>query len=99
MHVVHIHESGERFSVLGFFFDVENGGDFENEFLAAIDVENAPDYTWDDGTPLTNANLSSFLSSVDVDKYWHYDGSFTTPPCTEGVEWFVIDQVQPISQA
>jgi len=97
MHVVHIHESGERFSVLGFFFDVETGGDSENEFLTAIDVANAPATTADAGNPLVNANLASFLGTVDMKRYWHYNGSLTTPPCTEGVEWLNIEEVQPIS--
>ena len=82
-----------RFSVLSFFFDVEKGGNSENEFLAAIDVANAPATTADPGTELTNANLATFLSSVDMKKFWYYDGSMTVPPCTEGVEWLVMEQV------
>jgi carbonic anhydrase len=39
MHVVHLHDSGTRFSVLGFMFDVEEGGNSENEFLKSIAVE------------------------------------------------------------
>jgi carbonic anhydrase len=30
--------------------------------------------------------------------YWTYMGSLTTPPCTEGVRWFVLEQDLPISR-
>lgn len=30
--------------------------------------------------------------------YYRYDGSFTTPPCTEGVKWFVMEQAVELSR-
>lgn len=30
--------------------------------------------------------------------YWAYDGSLTTPPATEGVRWFVIEEPVPMTR-
>ncbi len=30
--------------------------------------------------------------------YWTYMGSLTTPPCTEGVRWYVLEQDLPVSR-
>ena len=76
--------------VIGVFFDMEEGGSTENPFLASL-FESAGNENE------VNISLRNFLGGVDMTDYWSYDGSLTTPPCSEGLKWSVIKQVQPIS--
>lgn len=42
--------------------------------------------------------MDGFLTnSVDTEAFWSFDGSLTTPPCTEGIKWTVLKQIQSIS--
>ena len=78
-------------AVIGIFFDMEEGGSSTNAFLETVFD------AIDSGT--SKVGMRQFLSTIDMTDYWSYDGSFTTPPCTEGIKWSVIKQVQPIPQA
>ena len=82
-------------AVIGIFFDVQEGGDFDNAFLDAMFIAIAGKGL---STP-PKVPLRDFLSRIDMSEYWSYKGSLTTPPCTEGLKWTVIKQVQPISKA
>jgi len=31
--------------------------------------------------------------------YYHYEGSLTTPPCSQTVQWFILDRPAPVTQA
>ena len=81
--------------VIGIFFDRNQGGNYENSFLESL---NNAIVTKDSAKP-TTVDVREFLHGVDMSSYWSYDGSLTTPPCTEGLKWSVIQQVQPISDA
>lgn len=51
------------------------------------------------GTSTTTADLISLGGLFPPDRgYWAYDGSLTTPPCTEGVRWFVFKQEEEVSR-
>jgi carbonic anhydrase len=42
-------------------------------------------------------NFSDLPMYQNHESYFSYSGSLTTPPCTEGVRWFILQAVEPIS--
>merc|ERR1719223_1456102 len=42
-------------------------------------------------------DFKELFNGVGLDHYWNYDGSFTTPPCTEAVSFYILMGRAPIS--
>jgi carbonic anhydrase len=85
MHMVHSSDAGQLL-VIGFLVDVGKSDPFLVQFLKTP-LTDEPDAT----APINNVDFSTLANAVDASQFWTYQGSLTTPPCTEGVT-FVISQ-------
>lgn len=100
VHFVHIDVITRKpAAVIGVLFkaaeDIDGtGNNGHSHFLHEI----MPDDVYDDGEHKATIYLDDFFSNIDFRQMYYYDGSFTTPPCTEGINWFVVTNVLEISK-
>jgi len=90
-HFVHADQDG-RFAVIGVMFEVGKS----NPELAQM---------WKN-MPTANQSKSTLIHALTKIKllpeeksYYRYNGSLTTPPCTEGVRWYILKDTIEASQA
>ena len=85
------HKFGEEWGVLSVLFDAEK--DTENAFLAAVNPTNL---TADKNE--RNLPLGDLFKELSNNYYGYFPGSQTAPPCAEGVNWFIVEEVQAMSK-
>ncbi|XP_075252573.1 uncharacterized protein LOC142344644 [Convolutriloba macropyga] len=91
-------------TVLGFMIDVydgegfQHGGEFGN-ILEAITKLKYKDNLEEYANSISISDLIPLYNPEFMSKFYHYDGSLTTPPCIEVVNWFVFQDPIYISQA
>ena len=89
MHLVHRKEGG----FLGVVGQVYRLGEPDPLVEALIEAYPEPGQVSHSGFTL---NAGDFVPADGG--YYHYQGSLTTPPCSEGVDWYVLRQLKTVSQ-
>jgi carbonic anhydrase len=89
LHMVHVNEEGEEAAVLAIRLDP---GTTDSPFFAQL----PPIIGFNDTTQVTNVEINPRLALQGVNEFsefWTYQGSLTSPPCREGIRWFVARSI------
>jgi len=83
-----------KYAIVSILFNADNAAG-NNAFIDALTVA-----TIGTGSSVT-LNLQTVLGNVlpTTIPYYTYQGSFTTPECTQNVNWYVVESVQSITSS
>lgn len=97
LHLVHANAKGKERAVVAIFIDPGNTDSaFAAQFISA------PVPNFDSTTTVATESMDLKLAIAeagDFREFWTYDGSLTSPPCTEGIRFFVSRSVMTVGNA
>ena len=91
LHLVHKNYEDGSLAVMAVYFDEHEGGNIENPFIDALELD-------EENPVVEDIPLHHLMRLVNTEYFYHYEGSLTTPPCTEGVQWIVFPEPIYISE-
>jgi len=93
LHAVFADPGSDKKAVIGMLYAIGR----TNRFLSGLLAEGLPQKSGDEvSDPSRHVNVADAFT--DVSKYYTYPGSLTTPPCSETVTWFVLEERAELSQ-
>ncbi|KAI8821316.1 alpha carbonic anhydrase, partial [Fimicolochytrium jonesii] len=100
MHMVHTSAAGE-IAVVAVMFEFADAAtvaaDTSRAFLTPILAGLSAIKTTGTTTQLKNFNFAALAPMIAKSKEWVYSGSLTTPPCSEGVIFNILDDTMKIT--
>lgn len=90
-HFVHQSKKGEL-AVLAMMFIPGNADKTVAGLWESLPMEKG------ESAKLSSSVLKAIESDAKVKKYYRFNGSLTTPPCTEGVRWIVLETPMTVSE-
>ncbi|KAG8047233.1 hypothetical protein GUJ93_ZPchr0008g12344 [Zizania palustris] len=94
LHMVHLNAQNEA-AVIGILYDV---GFRRDKFLYKLEPYIRKIANQKDKEVLVHGGVDPNIAKGPLDNiYYRFMGSFTTPPCTEGVTWTIIKEVRTVS--
>jgi carbonic anhydrase len=102
MHIVHQKVNATDYDALLVVGITYEAGDYaDNAFLLKLGLPYGAPANRDNPVNIPGGvNLATeFANNQSLQAFYRYDGSLTTPPCTESVSWFVLAESLQMSQA